>query len=177
MQTIEHKEELDIKDYIDSKRDKKNITLLALEEITDPRNIGSIIRSAVSFNIDGVLVKERSFPGESKLLFKSASGCMEHINIFKVSNIGTVLNLLKNKGFWVCAFDKNGKDFTNHDWNGNNVLLFGSEGYGLKYQTIKNADFLLKIITDKKVESLNVSNSASIVFHQINKVKKVKIDN
>lgn len=60
-----------------------------------------------------------------------------------------------------------------HDWEGNNVLLFGSEGYGLKYHTIKNSDFLLKIITNKKVESLNVSNSAAIVFHQLDKIKKL----
>ena len=170
---IEHKDELNIKEYLDSKKDKKNITLLALEEITDPRNIGSIVRSAVSFNIDGLVVKEKSFPDESKLLYKSASGCMEHINIFKVSNLGTALNLLKTKGFWICGFDIDGKDFTKHDWNGNNVLLFGSEGYGLKHQTIKKVDFLLKIITNKKVESLNVSNSASIVFHQIDKIKKL----
>ena len=131
------------------------------------------MRSAVSFNIDGLLVKERSFPDESKLLYKSASGCMEHINVFKVANIGTALNLLKTRGFWICGFDINGKDFTKHDWAGNNVLLFGSEGYGLKYQTIKKADFLLKIITSKKVESLNVSNSAAIVFHQVDKIKKL----
>jgi len=174
---IEHKEELNIKEYLSSKKDNRNITLLALEEITDPRNIGSIIRSAVSFNIDGILVKERSFPDESKLLYKSASGCMEYINIFKVSNIATALNFLKTKGFWICGFDKDGKDFTKHDWKGNNVLLFGSEGYGLKYQTIKNADFLLKIITNEKVESLNVSNSASIVFHQINMLRKLKKNN
>ena len=169
---IEHKEELDIKEYLDSKKNKKNITLLALEEITDPRNIGSIIRSAVSFNIDGLLVKERSFPDESKLLYKSASGCMEHINVFKVSNIGTALNLLKTRGFWICGFDINGKDFAKHDWSGNNVLLFGSEGYGLKYQTLKNSDFLLKIHINKKINSLNISNSAAVVFHYINNLKK-----
>ena len=148
------------------------ITLLALEEITDPRNIGSIIRSAVSFNIDGLIVKERSFPYESMLLFKSASGCMEHINIFEVSNISSTLKYLKTKNFWICGFDKGGNDFTKHDWKGNNVLLFGSEGYGLKYQTMKNSDFLLKIIINKKVESLNVANSASLVFHYINELKK-----
>tara|TARA_B100001996_G_scaffold361576_1_gene328410 strand:+ start:347 stop:826 length:480 start_codon:yes stop_codon:yes gene_type:complete len=152
---------------------KKNITFVALEDVTDPRNIGSIIRCASSFNIDGLIVKERIFPSESKLLYKSASGCVEHINIFEVSNINTTLKYLKTKNFWICGFDNSGeKDFTNHDWNGNNVLLFGSEGYGLKFQTIKNADFIMKININKKVESLNISNSAAIVFHHINKTKK-----
>ena len=81
---IEHLEEVDIKEYININQNKKNITFAALEDVTDPRNIGSIIRNAASFYIDGLIVKERIFPSESKLLYKSASGCMEHIKIFEV---------------------------------------------------------------------------------------------
>jgi len=170
---IEHLENKNLKEFINSNEDKKNITLLALENVTDPRNIGSIIRSAVAFNIDGLIIKERIFPSESKLLYKSASGSMEHINIFEVSNINTTLKYLKTKNFWICGFDKEGKkDFTKHDWTGNNVLLFGSEGYGLKYQTLKNADFLLSININKKIESLNISNSAALVLHFINNLRK-----
>jgi len=170
---IGHREEIKLKDFINLNENKKKITLVALEDVTDPRNIGSIIRSAASFNIDGLIVKERSFPSESKLLYKSASGCMEHINIFEVSNISTALKYLKTKNFWVCGFDKNGtRDFTKHVWDGNNILLFGSEGYGLKYQTIRNSDFLLKININKNVESLNISNSAALVFHYINNLGK-----
>ena len=171
---IEHLENTNIKDYLLLAENKKNLTFVALEEVTDSRNIGSIIRSAASFNIDGLIVKERIFPSESKLLYKSASGCMEHINIFEVSNISTALKYLKKNNFWICGFDKNGnKDFTEHDWEGNNVLLFGSEGYGLKYQTLKNSDFLLKININKKIESLNISNSAAVVFHFISNKKKI----
>ena len=166
---VEHIEDKNLKDYIKKNQNKKNITLIALEDVTDPRNIGSIIRCAASFNIDGLIIKERSFPSESKLLYKSASGSMEHINIFEVSNINTALKFLKTKNFWICGFDKDGKEnFTKHNWEGNNVLLFGSEGYGLKYQTTKNSDFLLKININKKIESLNISNTAAIVFHYIN---------
>ena len=172
---VEHQENTDIKDYLKSIDEEKNITFIALEEVTDPRNIGSIIRSATSFNINGIIVKERSFPSESKLLYKSASGCMEHMNIFEVSNISSTLKYLKNKNFWICGFDReSNKDFTKHNWEGNNVLLFGSEGYGLKYQTIKNSDFLLKININKKVESLNISNSASLVCHYINYLRNIK---
>ena len=170
---IEHLEKIELKDYLKSNENRKSMTFVALEEVTDPRNIGSIIRSATSFNVDGLIVKERSFPSESKLLYKSASGCLEHIKIFEVSNINTTLKYLKTKNFWICGFDKKGKkDFTKHDWNGNNVLLFGSEGYGLKYQTLKNSDFTLKIQINKKMESLNISNSAAVVFHYINFIRK-----
>ena len=169
---IEHLDEVYLREFIEAKKSKKSIILVALEEVTDPRNIGSIIRSATSFNIDGIIIKSRSFQSESKLLYKSASGSMEYMNIFEVSNINTTLKYLKAKNFWVSAFDKNGKkNFIEHDWNGHNVLLFGSEGYGLKYQTTKNSDFLLKININKKIESLNISNSAAIVFHYINYVK------
>ena len=172
---IEHLDQINLKDYIKISENKKNITLVALEEVTDPRNIGSIIRSAVSFNIDGLIVKERSFPSESKLLYKSASGCIEHINIFEVSNINTALKYLKTKNFWISGFDINAnKNFIDHDWAGNHVLLFGSEGYGLKYQTIKNSDFILKIDINKKIESLNISNSAAVVFHHINYIRGKK---
>ena len=167
---IEHQDILTIKDFLSENSERNNINFVALEEVTDPRNIGSIIRSAASFNIDGIIVKERSYPKESKLLYKSASGCTEIINIFEVSNINTTLKYLKTKNFWISGFDNNAeKDFSNHDWKGNNVLLFGSEGYGLNYQTKKNSDFLFHIKINKKVESLNISNSASIVFHYIQK--------
>ena len=169
---IEHLDNLTLKDYIKKNSNKNNINLIALDEVTDPRNIGSIIRSAASFNIDGIIVKERSFPNESKLLYKSASGCMELVNIFEVSNINTALKFLKNNKFWVSGFDlESDKDFTEHNWTGNNVLLFGSEGYGLNLHTKKNADYLLRIKINKKVESLNISNSASIVFHHLDALK------
>ena len=137
--------------------------------MTDPRNIGSVIRSAVAFSIDGIIVKERSYPIKSKLLYKSASGGVEHIKIFKVSNINTALKYLKNNNFWISAFDTKGeKNFTEHDWNGKNVLLFGSEGFGLKNLSLKKSDFVFKIYINKSIESLNISNSVAIVCHFIN---------
>ena len=163
----EQLEDISLKDFV-KEGDKKNINFLALEDVTDPRNIGSIIRSAASFNIDGIIVKDRSFPSKSKMLYRSASGGAEHINIFKESNINTSLKYLKSQNFWISAFDSTAKkDFTNHKWEGRNVLLFGSEGFGLKHQTLKHSDFQFKINIDKKIESLNISNSVSIVCHYI----------
>jgi len=101
--------------------------------------------------MDGIIVKERSYPKESKLLYKSASGSTEIIDIFDVTNINTTLNYLKTKNFWISGFDSSAKkDFTTHDWKGRNVLLFGSEGSGLNYQIKKNSDFLFRINTNCK---------------------------
>ena len=134
---IEHLEEITLKEFIFNNK-KQFINFIALEEVTDPRNIGSIIRSAVAFNIDGLIVKERSFPSKSKLLYKSASGGTEHLKIFKVSNLNTALKYLKTKDFWISAFDiSSSKDFTKNNWKGKNVLLFGSEGFGIKAKTLE----------------------------------------
>ena len=70
---IEHLDQPDLKKFI---KDKNNLTFVCLDEVTDPRNIGSLIRSAASFKIDGLIIKERHFPSNSKLMYKSASGCM-----------------------------------------------------------------------------------------------------
>ena len=102
----EQLEEITLKEFIQT-NENKHINLIALEEVTDPRNIGSIIRSAVAFNMDGIIVKERSYPFKSKLLYKSASGGTEHIKIFKVSNINTTLKYLRDKNFWIYGFDAN----------------------------------------------------------------------
>ena len=168
---LEHLDQPDLKQFI---KDKNNLTFVCLDEVTDPRNIGSLIRSAASFDIDGLIIKERHFPSDSKLMYKSASGCMEHLNIFKVSNINSTLKNLREKNFWIYGFDGSGqKDFTEIKWNGNNVLLFGSEGFGMKMHTKKYTDFSVKININNKIESLNISNSAAIVFHHINQYKKI----
>ena len=164
---VEQLEEITLKEFL-SENKKNNVNIIALEEVTDPRNIGSIIRSAVAFNIDGIIVKERSFPSKSKLLYKSASGGTEHIKIFKVSNLNTALKFLKTKEFWVSSFDISAtKDFTKHKWQGKNILLFGSEGFGLKAKTLANSDFKFKVNMNDNIESLNISNTVSVVCHHI----------
>ncbi len=170
---IEHLEKLVLKDFI---KNKNNLIFACLDEVTDPRNICSLIRSAASFNVDGLLVKERHFPNESKLMYKSASGCIENLNIFEVSNINSTLKYLRENNFWIYGFDSKGeKKITNIKWEGNNVLLFGSEGFGMRKHTKKYVDFLVRIDINKSVDSLNISSSAAIAFHHINYLKK-KVD-
>ena len=171
---VEQLDEITSKEFVLENKNK-HINLLALEEVTDPRNIGSIIRSAVAFNIDGLIVKERSFPSKSKLLYKSASGGAEYLKIFRVSNINTSLKYLKTKNFWVSAFDVSAnKDFTDHKWEGKNVLLFGSEGFGLKSKSLMHSDFKFKVKMNTNIESLNISNTVSVVCHHIYQAIKQK---
>ena len=167
---VEKLENINLKDYI---KNKNKLNFACLAGATDPRNIGSIIRSASAFDLNGLIVRERDYPETSKLMHKAASGGIEHINIFIVSNINSTLKSLREKNFWIYGFDGSGnKDLTEVKWEGNNVLVFGSEGYGLKKHTEKYLDFTVKIEINKKIESLNLSNTASIVFHHINSNKK-----
>ena len=139
--------------------------LIALEEVTDPRNIGSIIRSAVAFNIDGIIVKERSFPSKSKLLYKSASGGTEHIKIFKVSNVNTALKFLKGKNFWVSAFDISAqKDFTKHNWKGKNILLRVDFNVPVKNEHVSN-NFRIKAAIPTIINCVDMGASVTIMSH------------
>ena len=167
---IEKLDNIELKEFI---KNKEKINLACLAGATDPRNIGSIIRSASAFNIDGLIVRERDYPDTSKLMYKAASGSIEHLKIFEVSNINTTLKSLREKNFWIYGFDTSGnKILSDIKWDGNNVLVFGSEGYGMKKHTEKYLDFMVKIEINNKIESLNLSNTASIVFHHINLNKK-----
>ena len=160
-----------LKEFI---KNKEKLNLACLAGATDPRNIGSIIRSASAFNIDGLIVRERDYPETSKLMHKAASGCIEYLNIFIVSNINSTLKFLRDNNFWIYGFDASGSKYlTDIKWEGKNVLVFGSEGFGMKKHTEKYLDFTVKIEINNKIESLNLSNSASVVFHHINISKKI----
>ncbi len=167
---IEKLEKIELKEII---KKKENINFVCLAGATDPRNIGSIIRSASAFNIDGIIIKERDYPETSKLMYRAASGGIEHLNIFIVSNINSTLKFLKERNFWIYGFDTKGDKLLNDiEWDGNNVLVFGSEGYGIKKHTEKYIDFIVKIKINSKIESLNLSNSAAIAFNDLTNGKK-----
>ena len=93
---VEKLNTIELKEFV---KKKEKLNLVCLAGATDPRNIGSIIRSASAFNIDGLIVRERDYPETSKIMHKAASGGIEHLNIFIVSNINSTLKNLKDKNF------------------------------------------------------------------------------
>ncbi len=95
---VEHLDQPDLKEFI---KGKNNLTFVCIDEVTDPRNIGSLIRSASSFHIDGLIVKERQFPSDSKLMYKAGSGRIVHIDIVGVVIMTARINRLRGKNFWV----------------------------------------------------------------------------
>ena len=108
-------------------------------------------------------------------MYKSASGSMEYMQIFKVPNIKTTIKYLKEKNFWVYAFDsKTEKDFTDVNWSGNNIFFLDLKVLVLRNILKSMLTTRLKLILTKKSKALNISNSAAIVFHHIKKIMERK---
>lgn len=142
--------------------------VVILDQVVDPQNIGSIIRSAAAFNVDALIMSESHSPEESAALAKAASGALELVNIVRVSNLKRAIDLLKNSGFWLIGLDGSAHDTLNNKiMSPKMAVVLGSEGKGLRHLTKESCDFLIKIPINDNVESLNVSNVAAIIFHQI----------
>jgi 23S rRNA (guanosine2251-2'-O)-methyltransferase len=136
--------------------------IVVLDEITDPRNVGSIIRTCAAFNIKSLIIKKRSFNNKSASMYKAASGCVEKVKIYEVSNLSTILKQLKENNYFVTGLDSNSKNYIDNNTKFflKNIFIFGSEEYGIRHLTKEHCDQLLKIKIGE-VESLNVSNSVS----------------
>ena len=143
-----------------------NTKLVILDQITDPQNIGSIIRSAAAFNIDAIIMPTHHTPDENATIAKAASGALESVKIVKVPNLRQTMETLKTLGFWIIGFDSNATEHLNDNLLlGKIVMIFGSEDTGLRRLTAETCDYLVKIPISKNAESLNVSNAAAIAFY------------
>ena len=141
---------------------KTNLLFLIIDNIFDDRNLGSIIRSALAFDVDGIILNQRSFRPKSLHLYKNASGAMEHIPIFAVSNIVIAINILKKQKFWVYALDQESSSSVfDEDFSERSAFVLGSEDSGIKKNILDNSDKILNIPINSKIESLNVSNAAA----------------
>ena len=137
--------------------------IILLDEITDPRNIGSIVRTAVAFNINSILVKKRNYNSKSSAMYKAASGCMEKIKIYETTNLANVLSKLKEKNYFLTGLDSHSNSYFDNKTKffSKNIFVFGSEEFGMRNLTKKMCDQLIKIKISKEVESMNVSNSVA----------------
>lgn len=148
---------------------KNFFNIVIIENITDTKNIGNILRSCCLFGIDMVLFNKRTFKQDSAAMIKSASGAVDALNIMQCSNISNAIKILKNNNFWVTGIDMNAQQNLNtFNWSKKNVIIFGSENKGIKNNTLKNTDYTVKIKTKKTaIESLNVSNVAAITLSSV----------
>ena len=157
--------------YHNKLSNKTPIRLILLDEVTDPQNVGAIIRSALAFKMDGLALSQRNSPQETSALIKASSGAIEKLQIIELSNMSREIKNLQKSNFNIYGLAGEGeKDvYELENETGNVALILGSEGKGLRRLTRENVDSLIKIPINAKSDALNVSNAASIAMFQLQK--------
>ena len=155
----------------DKINNKVPIRLILLDEVTDPQNVGAIIRSALAFEMDGVALSQRNSPQETSALTKASSGAIEKLTIIELSNMSREIKKLQKINFNIYGLAGEGekKIYELEKETGHVALILGSEGKGLRRLTRENVDCLVKIPINKESDSLNVSNAASVAMFQLQK--------
>ena len=159
-----------LSEYI-KKLSSKKTRILILDQLTDPQNVGSIIRSAFAFNFDAVCLLKNNSPIETPSLIKASAGEIDKIQILEIGNLAQEIKVLKNQNFFIYGLDGEGKiKIQEIDKTDNRIaLIIGAEGKGLRNLTKQNVDELIKIDINDRCNSLNAANAATVAMYEISK--------
>lgn len=147
--------------------------ILMLDQVTDPHNVGAIMRSAAAFGAGAVVMTERNAPNSTGVLAKSASGALEVTPMIHVVNLARALDELREAGYWCVGLAEEGaKNLNDLDLSGRTVLVLGAEGEGLRHLTRQKCDELARLPTQGPIGSLNVSNAAAVAMYEVRKQAK-----
>jgi 23S rRNA (guanosine2251-2'-O)-methyltransferase len=147
---------------------KDNSVVIVLDQVSDPRNIGAIMRSAIAFGASAIVVTDKYTPEATASLAKAASGALDRLPIVRVTNLTRSLVLLKKAGFWLAGLEANANQtIAQASLSGKLAIILGAEGSGLRRLTSENCDYLVKIPIEPSSDSLNVSVAASIALYEI----------
>ncbi len=156
---------LDLSDVLHC--DDANQIIVILDQVSDPHNIGAILRTAAVFGAKALILTDRHAPKETATLAKSASGALEHVPLCFVKNLANALKDIKQAGFWCVAFAEEAtQTLSQIDLKGKTALVLGAEGDGLRRLTSENCDFYVKLNTSTTFSTLNVSNAAAIALYE-----------
>lgn len=165
----------EIEDILDeAKRKNEDPFVLILDGIEDPHNLGSIIRTAETAGVHGIIIPKRRAACVNSTVNKVSAGAVQHMKIARVTNISDSIEKLKEAGLWICGTDINTDTYYNEqDLTGPLGIVIGNEGSGISEKVKKNCDFLVKIPMKGKVNSLNASVSAGIVMYEALRQREV----
>lgn len=165
---VEGLDEPKVKEGIDQPPQEKAVILL-LDHITDPHNLGAILRSAAVFGVSAVVVTHRHSPHDgSAILAKTASGALEEVPLCPVTNLYQAMAFLKNQGFWIGGLDEEGTtNLRTFDLPNRLAIVLGAEGSGLRRLTKESCDFLVGLKTAPTFSTLNASNAAAVAMYEV----------
>lgn len=157
------------------KLNKESSLILTLDQITDSRNFGAIIRSAVALGVDKIIIQDLKSPPLTPEVYNTSAGTVELIDIISVANISQIMKTLQDQGYWIYGYDLEGKDtIYKTEFSPKSAFVLGSEQLGMRDLVKKSCDFLLNIPMQNDVDSLNVSVSAGIAMYEFTR-QQVKI--
>lgn len=156
-----------IEDVIEDAKGLDTACVVILDQATDPRNIGAVMRTAAAFGAMAVIVQDKHAPDITGAMAKAASGAVERLPLVRATNLARTLGQLKDAEFWCVGFDGHATDYLSaKTLQGRNAIVLGAEGAGLRRLTRETCDLLVKIPMSDAVESFNLSNAAAIALYQ-----------
>lgn len=160
---------------LEAKSRQEEPFVVILDGIEDVHNLGSIIRTAETAGVHGIIIPKRRAASVNSIVSKVSAGAVEYMKIARVNNLTDTIKYLKEQGLWICGTDMDTKqEYDKQDYTGPIGIVIGSEGFGMSRLVKENCDFLVKIPMMGKITSLNASVSAGIVIYEAVKQRKNK---
>lgn len=154
----------DLKDIMS---DEAESLIIVCDEINDPHNLGSIMRTANAVGAHGIIIPKRRSVALTPTVGKTSAGAMEYTKVARVGSLNGAIDVLKENGYWVCAADMDGQMYYQQDMTGKIALVVGNEGKGVSHLTKKKCDFVVSLPMLGQVNSLNASVAASILMYEV----------